>query len=69
MKVQIGNKEVELKPCPFCGTAPHIWRRKRLFIIECDRNADIKTPKHVARVVCETFEVCASVWNERGKAE
>ena len=69
MKIRVGEKYVELKPCPFCGAEPHIWRRKHLFVIECDRNADVKTPKHVARVVCKTDEEGVSAWNERGNTD
>lgn len=70
MKVQAGDKEVELKPCPFCGAKAFMWRTNHEIFIECSElNAAKKGNEHLVRISRRTEKEAVKAWNERGKTE
>ncbi len=68
MKVQVGNKEVELKPCPFCGAEAFVWHTNHETLIQCSElNAATVGKEHLVRISRRTDKEAVKAWNERGK--
>lgn len=59
--------DIKLKPCPFCGGKPFVWRTKWYTFIECENyHAD----SHRVMMQAGTDAKAAELWNERkGEAE
>ena len=53
---------VELKPCPFCGEIPKIYKRVHFFVVECHNTKCQVMPE--TRIM-DTKEKAAEAWNRR----
>lgn len=56
------NANEILKPCPICGAKAYIWNWTDGAAVQCD---DYNPYKHNVKVVADTREQAAKLWNDR----
>ena len=52
----------ELKPCPFCGSKPFVWRTNYRTYIECP---NLTTESHRIMMSGKSDEEAIEAWNRR----
>ena len=64
--MDVREKLVDLKPCPFCGSKPFVWRTNHRTYIECPNpTAD----SHRVTMSGKTDKEAIEAWNRRAGEE
>lgn len=58
------DKQIELKPCPFCGERATILKWGEIYVIGCDTEMCFGNINHFAMVFYKT-EHAIKTWNRR----
>ena len=66
LTMDVREKLIDLKPCPFCGSKPFVWRTNHRTYIECP---NLTANSHRVMISGKTDKEAIEAWNRRAGEE